>query len=219
MSRLHATLSWVEFFIPDALRQRSAEEHRRAQVGVAFAAALAVWGPIYATLMGILFGTWHTSIAILVCTVTVISGPLMLRKIPHTAWLGNWTAGNLFWLMGYVAWFNGGHGGPSLMWLVAVPLFAMITAGNLSGLLWGIASLGMVGGFYFADQTGTVFPQELDPGQFAFFDTTVLMGLVVLIAVLSMVFDSITRWAMNEVQEREAQAVQMVLDYLRTRPA
>lgn len=181
----------------------------RAKVVVVFSLALAVWAPIYSAIMYALNGDIVSPIAVMVCAALVCTSLAFLRNGVSFRIIGNWLSFNVFWVMLFVA-LVGDFGSPPFLWLAVVPMLAVLIAGIRSGMVWLVLVIASAIAFYVSQlQTGSN-PTALDARQQVFFELTVLVGLYVLVLSLTLAYESLKEWAIDQIRRREAHTKALV---------
>ncbi|MFP4597885.1 MAG: response regulator [Persicimonas sp.] len=181
----------------------------RARVVVVFSLALAVWAPIYSAIMYALNGDIVAPIGVMIGATLVCSSVFMLRRGVPFLFLGNWLSFNIFWIMIFVA-VAGDFGSPPFLWLAVVPMLSVLIAGMRSGLLWLALVVVSAVVFYVSQLQSGATPAALDSRQQVFFELTVLVGLYVLVLSLTLAYESLKEWAIEQIRLREAHTKALV---------
>ncbi len=101
-----------------------------------------------------------------------------------------------------LAFVNGGHNSPAMMWHTTVPVFAILLTSVRSGAIWSIASALVVITMYVLDLQGINVYSELTPSGLTFLEFSGLVGLMSFISSLMYCFTWIER--MVEHRNRKA---------------
>lgn len=129
-------------------------------------------------------------------------------------------AANLFGLLGVASilvcsYYGGGLHSPTLPWLASTPIVILLLVGKKSGYVWVSISASMVIVFGWLGFKGypflKLFPASKDP----IFFTSVYFGLILIIFILSVVFENIRIRAQKEIVNQK-EAVEDALSRLKT---
>jgi two-component system, NtrC family, sensor kinase len=106
------------------------------------------------------------------------------------------------------SFYSGGFTSPSLVWLAANPIVVLLLAGKTSGYFSAVLSTSLVIYFGLLETMGYKFPVEYSPAMKEFFFLSCYSGLVLIIFLVSIVFENVRIYAFNEVtkQKDELQA-------------
>lgn len=92
-----------------------------------------------------------------------------------------------------LAFVNGGHNSPSMMWHTTVPVFAILLTSVRSGAIWSVASALVVITMYILDLQGIRVFSELTSSGLTFLEFSGLVGLMCFIFSLMVCFTWIER--------------------------
>jgi len=173
--------------IPEELLS-TPENHRRAKLITRFGILGGLFGLTYASFYLLIGHLWGTGI-ILMCTLGVVTTPLLLRRTKSIA-----LAGNFFSLTLTLGFFSlccveGGVHGHAIAWLAGVPLCSLLITGSKSSLWWsGIAfcAASVVMGL---DIAGKTLPTTYDPKWNSLVTATGYLGLILFLFILGLIFE------------------------------
>ncbi|HTL48993.1 MAG TPA: diguanylate cyclase [Verrucomicrobiae bacterium] len=164
MQKLFRSLSEkaLDYYVVSSGKVRDIEVLKRAKVAVVFAITYASCGCVFAPLYYRL-GSPAGALAIVVSDVLILLAPVSLRRTGSNAIAGNWIVANVYWLIAYLATLNGGQYGPSLAWLVTIPVAATLLCGRSSGMLWTALAIFQMLAFYLLGTAGFHFADQFSP--------------------------------------------------------
>jgi signal transduction histidine kinase len=116
--------------------------------------------------------------------------------------------GNLYTLLGsmtvlVLTWFSGGMWSAIYPWIIAIPVLALLIAGRTSAIYWsGIALLCMIA-FGVLELQGVTLPVEYNVEYRTIWFLCILPGLLLIIMVVSMTFESSMRRALVDVEKQK----------------
>ena len=113
--------------------------------------------------------------------------------------------GNLYVAFGALAvfiltYYSGGVWSAIYPWVIAIPVLALLVVNRISGILWAVVSL--IGMLWFGVEaySGFDFPIEYSLNMKAAWFVTILPGLLLIIVILSLVFEAMHRKAVQEAE-------------------
>lgn len=117
--------------------------------------------------------------------------------------------GNLFTAIGattvlVLTWFSGGMWSAIYPWIIAIPVLALLIAGKTSSIYWSVLSLTAMLSFGLLELEGIRLPVEHNDELRTIWFLCILPGLLLIIMVVSMTFESIMRRALVDVEEQKA---------------
>ena len=190
-----AMQAWL---VPDSLRG-DREVFRRANRVVhivIFDLALCFFGPIFATIFWVLGAPISSGIVVL-AMLLLIANVLYLSSGGNPRFCGHAVVAIAWGTYTSLACFNGGHHAAPAMWYVTVPVFAIALCGTRPGILWTLASVVAIIGFYVARVTGIAFPDELTAGGKRFLEFSGLLGVLTCVFFLTYLF----KWIEQRAQK------------------
>jgi signal transduction histidine kinase len=113
-------------------------------------------------------------------------------------------------------WFSGGVYSPVFPWLVETPIVLLLIAGKKNGYTWVVISLAMAIAFGVLSYSGFSFPLDYNKSSNTFFFLTCNTGLVLIIFLISLIFENFRIAAFNEVM-RQKDELQSTLSELKIR--
>lgn len=99
-------------------------------------------------------------------------------------------------------YFSGGFNSPVLPWLASSPIVAMLMAGRTTGTFWLVVNSLAVIVFSALHQQGYVFPKNYNPEWRDFFFTNCYSGLVVIIFLVSLVYENGKNTALRKLAQK-----------------
>jgi len=202
--RLGSALSAaIDRFIPEQLRAGDSEVYHRARVIVAFAWVIPLVGGPYA-LVYYLAGSLAASATVAGGVALVPGILLVLRRTRSCALAGNLCIADLLVVLTVLALVLGGTRAPSLLWYAVVPIAATSMAGQRTGRAWLAISLASLIAFAAADYAGYTFHDDLTPGQHHWIGLAILLGLITVIAILALLYESLKDQMLDQVRRSQA---------------
>ena len=206
----------IEYFIPDVLHHGTEYQRRTTLVG-------------YTIFITALFAVFYISVSLvakyepgalimLVSAVGYIILLLLLKKKVNV-----FVITNTYGLIGALSiygciYFSGGFQSPVLPWLASTPIVVLLIAGKKSGYVWAVISILIILALGFIYYSGYVFPKKYAVERQAFFFLSCHTGLVMIIFLISMIFENFRLWAFNEVNNQK-EALQKTLAELKATQA
>ncbi|RAL20523.1 hybrid sensor histidine kinase/response regulator [Lujinxingia litoralis] len=200
------SVGWLERAVRRFMPAEALEDSTklfRARVVVALSFALAVFGPVYASILYLVTGSTAESIATIFATLGVVAGPFLMKARVPLVVVGNWLTFCGFALFAFVA--SRELGLAVLIWQVVFAMFAALIAGKRSALAWLVIMSATTAYFYVDLIRGA-------PAQGIWLNTTQLIwemslviGMFAAVMVLTLTYETIKEWAVAEVRRSEAQ--------------
>ncbi|MFY7786357.1 MAG: PP2C family protein-serine/threonine phosphatase, partial [Thermoflexibacteraceae bacterium] len=115
--------------------------------------------------------------------------------------------GNLYVLMGAIAinliiYFDGGLHAAIIPWLCATPTLALLVVGRRIAYYWLAISLIFALLFIYLTAIGYPMPKRYNLDFELFFESSSIIGLVLIVFVISIVFEAATTKAMKQVEQK-----------------
>jgi len=112
---------------------------------------------------------------------------------------------NLYVLIGAIAvivltYFSGGLWSAVYPWIISIPVLALVVVNGTYGIIWGILSFIVMVWFGWKELQGVPFPIQYNIDMKAEWFVSVLPGLLLIILVISVVFESTQTIALNNLQ-------------------
>ncbi len=126
--------------------------------------------------------------------------------------------GNIFTAIGAtcvlaLTWFSGGMWSAIYPWIIAVPVLALLIAGRASAIFWSIACLLCMIAFGIMELKGIKLPIEYNDEYQTIWFLCIIPGLLLIIMVVSMTFESSMLRALTDVEAQketiEAQSLEL----------
>lgn len=188
----------LDGLLPESLRTADAETLRRARLALSFTLALVFWVPVFGTIfMGL--GTPSLAAILLVGGLLSALVPVTLRLTGSVTCAGNVLTLDLFGVLLYGAWQTGGVESLFLDWFVAVPMVAMLVAGNRSGLAWLTLSLASAALLACVVSSHDSLFRRLSESQMLFLELAVFDGIMIAVFTLSLIYERLKDQAVTAV--------------------
>jgi len=129
--------------------------------------------------------------------------PFLLRiKFPLSI------VGNLYTTIGAITvlvltWFSGGMWSAIYPWIIAIPVLALLIDGKTPAIYWTIFSFGWMVAFGLLELNGTKLPVEYNDALRTLWFICILPGLLLIIIVVSFVFEGSMQRALNDVEAQK----------------
>ncbi len=116
--------------------------------------------------------------------------------------------GNIFIAIGAITvlvltWFSGGMWSAIYPWIIAIPVLALLIEGKRSAIYWTIFAFGWMVAFGALELNGFKLPVEYNESLRTVWFISILPGLLMIIMVVSFVFESSMQRAMSDVQSQK----------------
>lgn len=129
----------INFFMPRGLEDKA--QVRQARKAIIIALSILIWAPVFGPSYYFL-GSARGGLIIGVATIALVVAMMSMRSTKSVFVTGNLFAAIIFLMLVALSTLTGGAGSPSLWWLPAVPIMALVISGTWSGFAWaGISSL------------------------------------------------------------------------------
>ncbi len=117
--------------------------------------------------------------------------------------------GNIFTAIGAttvlaLTWFSGGMWSAIYPWIIAIPVLALLIAGRTSALYWSVLSLVCMLALGFMELQGLSLPVEYNIELRTVWFLCIIPGLLLIIMVVSMTFESSMHRALADVEAQKA---------------
>jgi signal transduction histidine kinase len=103
-----------------------------------------------------------------------------------------------------LTWFSGGMWSAIYPWTIAIPVLALLIAGRTSAIYWSVLSLVCMLTFGFLELQGFSLPVEYNVELRTIWFLCILPGLLLIIMVVSMTFESSMHRALSDVEAQKA---------------
>ena len=189
-------------WIPQKIKDSGVDAVRGAKIILVYAAAMALWAPVFATVY--YRHGWPTgSVVLLAACLLAVGIPLLLWRTGSLAITANYMVLLVFCVVGTLAAFTGGNRGPAAVWNVVIPLVAACTAGRVWGSVWTALVIAEVVVFYAIERLGYQMPCVLNEHQMILGRARALGASLLLVLSLAWVYDWLKCKALDLVLERE----------------
>lgn len=162
--------------------------------------ALAFWGPVFAALYGCVLGSFDSSVALCIATAFALLTPSVFARSGSVTVAGNYLTSVLFVILLFLTSINGGHGAPSIIWNIAIPIFVMLLANPRSAVFWTILVIGQYVFFFLLNRWGYVVPQQLTAEAMRILELAGLTGLTMLLLSVAGLFEHYRRLMKNALE-------------------
>jgi serine phosphatase RsbU (regulator of sigma subunit) len=105
-----------------------------------------------------------------------------------------------------VTYFSGGIHSPVLPWNVCIPIMIILLTGKKSGLVWSFITIAAISFFGFAELNGYKFPITYQPDHAKWFTISTHAGLVLIVFVIALVFESDKTKALFKLKNQTMEA-------------
>ena len=194
----------IDLFVNDAMRD-DPEAVRQIVRTVLFVSAVVIWAPVFAPIY-LLAGAGWSALCIVVAGLSCLLLVFALRWGTPIGVAAQVLTGLLYLCLCAVALLTGGIAAPSLTWLCAVPIVAVLLGGRISGVVWVILSSAAAAAFFAVDQSGTTLETEATPAGQQWLHVTSLCGIVACASLLTAVFRRTERDARVQLDEARRSA-------------
>lgn len=202
----------IEYFIPPGLTD-SDKNYRRTRL-VAYTLFITALFTLFYCLI-CLFIAFYLAIFMLLSTFFIYFLLLFwLRNGGNVYKVANWygTTGALG-IYGSI-YYSGGFESPVLPWLASTPIVLLLLAGKKSGYAWASISVLVVYIFGYLQYSGFPFPKAYNLDYNVIFAISCHSGLVLIIFVLSLVFENVRLRAFNQVTQEKQRSDDLLLNIL-----
>jgi signal transduction histidine kinase len=190
--------SFVDFFIHES-RFSQPSELRKARIFVRTCLLTSLFSLAYVTLSSYFEfkeGVYLMAFNVISCLIL----PIFARTRMPISWLGN-----VFLFVGgttilIIAYLTGGVWSSVYLWIIVIPVVALLIVNKLSSIVWGVISLGSMIGFGFLDIRNNQLP-NYDTGAIIVY-VAVISGLLLIILLISLVFEFTMTNALKEVESK-----------------
>ena len=179
-------LSAAHRFIPAALRQ-DAFETARAENVVNAAVMAGTAGPMYALAYWLL-GLETAAYEILLCSLVMLSAPLVLRASGSIVAAREVFLCALFFNFSWLTWHLGGIVAPTASWLITGPVVAMFLGGVVSAGFWLAMSCASATLIWLLQASGVAMP-AVPPTDMPVLHLVCDLGLYVVVLVFVLLFE------------------------------
>ncbi len=198
--------SFIEYFIPDAIRNEDSETIRRSKLIVTFSFCILAFGSPFSLFYYYILHSKEGAISILIAALVAIMVPFVLKWTKSPALAGHAMTLDLATILSYACWISGGNGSPPLIWKISIPMIATCMLGVKAGFAWALIELCEILAWFVLDLMGIRSPYVLPPNELKIFSTAVLSVLMLLILSLTLIYESIKQQALEAV-ERKGQEI------------
>jgi signal transduction histidine kinase len=176
------------------------ERMRRSRLVTRFGFTGAFFGAVYAAFYLLIGHVWGAAI-ILFCSGAFAIAPLLLRRTKSPDLAGNVLACIHTTGFSALCLIEGGMQGHAIAWLVSVPLCALLLVGRRAATGWAVVALAVVGGMIGLDIAGKTPPLAYDPRWTHVVSAAGYLGLILIMFILGLVFESSRARALARMQE------------------
>ena len=173
-------------FIPAALRQDAAHTARAENV-VNAAVMAGTAGPLYALAYWLL-GLQTAAYEILLCSLVMLSAPVVLRASGSVAAAREVFLCALFFNFSWLSWHLGGIAAPTASWLITGPVVAMFLGGMISAGFWLAMSCASAALIYTLQANGVAMP-AVPPTDMPLLHLVCDLGLYVVVLAFVALFE------------------------------
>ena len=174
-----------EWLIPDELTDPT--DQRQAQRAVIFGAAMFFWAPVFAPIY-VLLGSPLGGVFIACAGLAIFLSVCSLRWTKSAAVTGHLISASVFACLVGLSALTGGTDSPSLWWLPAVPIIALILGGTRSGLLWAFTCCAVCMVYLVLDQLQVVLEPDITLESMKLLNALATMGIILCAFSLTLAF-------------------------------
>ena len=191
---------FIYFFIHDS-RKEDPDKYHKARLFVRACLLTSLFSNSYIWLS--VFFQYDRGVYLMVFNVV---GFLFLSFLAKTR-ISIALLGNIYVLVGAFAvltltYFSGGLWSAIYPWIISIPVLALLVVNRLSAIAWGIISFGFMVWFGLLALGGTELPVEYNAEMRTLWFVSVVPGLLLIIMVVSMVFESMHTTAVKSVRKK-----------------
>ncbi len=201
---------YIDYFIPDHLKEESGIEFRRAQIGVKTTFTVVFWAFLAASISWT-GGSHQAAISLVLCGTAVGTAPLLLRATGRMDWVGHVIVVPIYVLLFWLIHQNGGLLAPAIVWPAVIPLLANLFQGRRTAKIWLVVIVLSWLAVLAATLMNYPFPTQLPPTVATVQQGISLIGMAVTAHVVLQLKDDLQSWLTDEVRAREAET-RAVLD-------
>lgn len=115
--------------------------------------------------------------------------------------------GNLYILVGAIAvivlaYYSGGIWSAVYPWIISIPVLALLVVNRKYGIIWAVISYLVMNWYGILELNGHEFPIGYNPTMKAAWFVSVLPGLLLIIVIISLVFESTQTKALKDLEEK-----------------
>lgn len=177
------TIHWL---VPHELRSNG--EQRRALRAIVLPSAILIWAPVFGPSYYLL-GSPRGGLVIGLAAIVLIVAMVSLRFTKSVLITGHTVACDIFVMLVVLATFTDGPGSPSLWWLPAVPIAALLICGMWSGITWAVISSLACLAFWLNDRLELVLlADDIVGPQFRLLNSLATIGIILCAFSLILVF-------------------------------
>jgi two-component system, NtrC family, sensor kinase len=124
---------------------------------------------------------------------------------------------NIYGLAGIISicgciFYSGGFESPVLPWLASTPIVILLLAGKKSGYFWALVAVNIILCFGLMDYSGYIFPKQYSTEAELFYFLSCHTGLVLIIFLISIVFENVRIKAYNEINKQKNEVQNTLLE-------
>ncbi|MCA9152554.1 MAG: hypothetical protein KDA92_24795, partial [Planctomycetales bacterium] len=144
---------------------------------VMFNSALFVAVYFYMVVFQLMNSPWGV-LQISICGVLFYLNALCIRRGYSPFVCGHMTIAASFYAYTMISACHGGHYSPAIVWFTTIPLAATLLTGIRGGIVWTLASIGVVAGFYVVEYLHIPITNELTVDNHRLLDVMGEIGLI-----------------------------------------
>lgn len=201
---------WVDSFIPDEWFEAEGELHtvepealdqlRRARTLVSFCLMLAFWGPFFGLLF-LLIGALPKAFGAVLGGLAVGAIPLMLKRTKSLLLSANVLMVCMVIIVLFLGVRDGGHGSPSFLWNLGIPLVGVLLMGPRVGIVWAIVLMLESAVFFAIYKAGVTWPTLVTPASKQLHLFASGAALLVAIMVLGILYEAAKKEALEHFHQ------------------
>ncbi|MFT5586010.1 MAG: HPt (histidine-containing phosphotransfer) domain-containing protein, partial [Cognaticolwellia sp.] len=157
---IQKAMNFADRFVPDVLRAEGGDRLRDARTLVLVSFLLGIWGPPF-TALNVVMETHLLLFVVFTGTMVILLVPFLMRLTGSLKWSIRLALTVMWWVLFGSAFALDGLASPSLLWLPALPLSAIMLLGSGEALGWALFTALCFASLPVADSMGVHFRKEL----------------------------------------------------------
>ena len=189
------------YFIPEEIHDQGAIAVHRARMLLLFMFVMVVFIPPFVVVYGVMYRIVPVAAILMAGTIPSIIGPFVLKVTGRPDLVSHFICLNCLLVVAGASIYNGGMTGPSIPWMLIVPVYALIFGGPRSGMIWGAISTATVAGLYAAELHG-IYPLQTLPESVLVYVTAAGHVTLILFTMGLFAFQKgLTQWLVEELRD------------------
>ncbi len=203
----------IDFFIHGS-RKEDPDEYHKARMFVRASLLTSMFSTTYIWLS--VFFEYDKGVYLMALNVVgFLLLPLLGRTRLPISILGNMYVSIGAFAVLVLTYYSGGLWSAIYPWIISIPVLALLVVNKLSGIVWGVISFSFMVWYGVLELNQVVLPVEYNPELRSLWFVSIVPGLLLIIMVVSLVFQSMHTKAVKAVRsqnkELERQKEQIIL--------